>query len=138
MDRCMDGCMHEWMLTWVNGWRIVVREFRRSNPAKIKERHQRELTHHNKEVGGRAKDGYKLWGERRAIGEHHATGTAHPPVHPLILLPRLCSSSPTAPTTPVASNATERANTGEGTPAGCLMQGANQNALISWKAGAFF
>ena len=32
----------------------------------------------------------------------------------------------------------EKANKGEGTPAGCLMQGANQNALISWKAGAFF
>ena len=72
----MDGCMHEWMLTSMNGWRRVVREFR-SNPAKIKERHQRELTHHNKEVGGRAKDGYRLWGERRAIGEHLATGTAH-------------------------------------------------------------
>lgn len=37
---------------------------RKSNPAKIKDRHQGELTHHNKEAGGRAKDGYKLWGER--------------------------------------------------------------------------
>ena len=77
----MDVNLDEWMEN--------SREFR-SNPAKIKERHQRELKHHNKEVGGRAKDSYKLWGERRAIGEHHATGTAHPPVHPLILLPRLC------------------------------------------------
>lgn len=55
----------------------------------------------------------------------------------LILLPRLYLSSCTAPTTAFASTATEKANKGEGTSAGSWMQGTNQRALISWKAGAF-
>lgn len=44
---------------------------------------------------------------------------------------------PPAPPTPVVSTATEKANKEEETPAGFWMQGANQRALFSRKAGAF-
>lgn len=77
------------------GWRRVVREIRKSNPAKIKDRHQGELTSHNKAEGW-AKGGTKHWGER-VSSEHQKQASRnwnrssnHPLAHPLTFLSRPC------------------------------------------------
>lgn len=103
MGRWTDGQMDGWMDGWTKaamswGWRRAVREIRKNNPAKIKDRHQGELTRHYKAEGW-AKGGTKHWGER-VNSEHQKQASRnwnrssnHPRAHPLTFLSRPCLSS---------------------------------------------